>query len=257
MTEIRPVRRDEADDYLHLLCDVFGLDFNRAYSIFFTEPMFDLNRKWALFEGSQMVSILTTTPLVFGWGRAIGIAGVATRFERRGEGYASRLMQKVLSESEKQGEGPAMLFAKETTVYERNGFEPIDRVIRAPLHLVEEGLIPDSLLFGEVRELYTKWSEGHPDRLVRDEYRWNYWRWHYRICTPYDTGYLCCEGSTFREGLFSQPGAGLPLPEHTEWFGTAFMADQVEIPLHDPVVELYLMGRGVPGIPQMFMTDQF
>jgi hypothetical protein len=35
------------------------------------------------------------------------------------------------------------------------------------------------------------------------------------------------------------------------------MADQLEIPLHDPVVELYLMGHNVPGIPQLFMTDQF
>jgi hypothetical protein len=35
------------------------------------------------------------------------------------------------------------------------------------------------------------------------------------------------------------------------------MADQLELPLENPTVDLYLMGRNVPGIPQMFMTDQF
>jgi hypothetical protein len=34
------------------------------------------------------------------------------------------------------------------------------------------------------------------------------------------------------------------------------MADQLEIPLENPEVELYLMVQNVPGIPQMFMIDQ-
>jgi len=35
------------------------------------------------------------------------------------------------------------------------------------------------------------------------------------------------------------------------------MADQFEIPIGHPEVDLYLMGQNIPGIPQMFMTDQF
>ena len=76
MTEIRPIRLDETDTFLQILCDVFGLDFFRAQGLFKEEPLFDLSRKWALFEGDEMVSILTTTPLIFGWGREIGRAHV-------------------------------------------------------------------------------------------------------------------------------------------------------------------------------------
>ena len=87
MTEIRPVRPDEAEAFLELLCDVFSLDLNRAYDVFFSEPLFDLDRKWALFEGREMVSILTTTPLIFGWGRAA--MAVASAAGRRWEGSSS------------------------------------------------------------------------------------------------------------------------------------------------------------------------
>ena len=257
MTDIRPIREEEGEDFLRLMCDAFGLDFNRAYDVFFSEPLFDLNRKWALFEGREMVSILTTSPLIFGWGRAFGIAGVATRVARQGEGHGSKLLQKVIKESERQGEGGALLFARDLRFYERNGFEPLDRVIRAQVNTDMGDELPDSFEFETVEAMYNKWSEGHPDRLRRDAKRWNYWRWHYRICTPFQSGYICFEPNVLREPLYDTPVSILPLPPGTEWFGTTFMADQFEIPLLNPEVDLYLMGHNIPGIPQMFMTDQF
>lgn len=257
MTEIRTIRENEGEAFLRLMCDTFGLDFNRAYDVFFTEPMFDLDRKWALFEGREMVSILTTTPLSFGWGNAFGIAGVATQKERQGEGLASKLLEKVLKDSGKRGEGSALLFARDTRVYDRNGFEPLDRVIRAQIKTKSEGDLPDCLEFEAVQSIYNAWSQEHPDRLRRDERRWGYWQWHYRICTPFEGGYLCYEPNVLREHLFSDPVDRIALPPGTEWFGTTFMADQFEIPIENPEVELYLMGYNVPGIPQMFMTDQF
>jgi GNAT superfamily N-acetyltransferase len=257
MIDIRPIHDRESEAFLRLMCEVFGLDFNRAYDVFYTEPLFDINRKWALFEGREMVSILTTSPLIFGWGRAIGIAGVATRKERQGEGHASTLLQKVMKESARNGETGSLLFARELSLYERNGFEALDRVIRAPIKTEMEEGFPDSFEFETVVEKYDKWSQAHPDRLRRDEKRWDYWRWHYRICTPFQSGYLSIEPGLLREPIYESPVDSLPLPPGTDWFGTTFMADQLEIPLHDPVVELYLMGHNVPGIPQLFMTDQF
>jgi GNAT superfamily N-acetyltransferase len=257
MTEIRTIREDEGETFLRLMCDAFGLDFNRAYDVFFSEPLFDLSRKWALFEGREMVSILTTSPLIFGWGDAFGIAGVATREDRQGEGHATLLLQKVIKESERRGESGALLFARDLRFYERNGFEPLDRVIRAPVKTFLETDLPDCFDFETVEGKYNAWSEAHPDRLRRDTKRWNYWRWHYRICTPFQSGYICFEPNVLREPIYDTPVDCLPLPPGTEWFGTAFMADQLEIPLENPEVDLYLMGRNVPGIPQMFMTDQF
>ncbi len=257
MTEIRTIRAEEGEDFLQLMCDVFGLDFNRAYDVFFSEPLFELDRKWALFEGQEMVSILTTSPLQFGWGKAFGVAGVATRVVRQGEGHASKLLQRVIKESERRGETGALLFAKDLNLYERNGFEPLDRIIRAPLktQMSDEDL--DTFEFDTVERMYNLWSEAHTDRLRRDERRWNYWRWHYRICTTFQSGYLCFVPNVLREAIYDSPIGELPLPPGTEWFGSAFMADQFEIPLENPEVELILMGHKIPGIPQMFMTDQF
>ena len=257
MTEIRPIHEGEGEAFLRLMCSAFGLDFNRAYDVFFTEPFFDLSRKWALFEGREMVSILTTSPLEFGWGKAFGIAGVATAIDRQGEGHASKLLQKVIKESEHRGEGASLLFARDLRFYERNGYEPLDRVIRAPVNTEMEDELPDCFDFDVVQAKYDAWSQAHPDRLRRDERRWNYWKWHYRICTPFQSGYLCFEPNVLREHLFETPTDCLPLPSGTEWFGTTFMADQFEIPIGHPEVDLYLMGQNIPGIPQMFMTDQF
>jgi GNAT superfamily N-acetyltransferase len=256
--EIRTIREDECDAFLDLLCEVFELDTHRAHEIFFSEPYFDIDRKWALFEGQQMESILTVTPVGFGWGQAVGIAGVATRKSRRREGLASQLLRRVLKEYERRGQPSSMLFARELGLYESVGFEPIDRVIRAPLQLSPMPMdAEDPMPLSAVREIYDRWAGEHPDRLRRDELRWRYWAWQYRACTPFQSGYLCNELSMLREAIYSDSEKSLPLPTGCDWFGTTFMADQLEIPLTNPVVDLYLMGRNVPGIPQMFMTDQF
>ena len=257
MTEIRPIRLEETDTFLQILCDVFGLDFYRAQGLFKEEPMFDLNRKWALFEGGQMVSILTTTPLTFGWGRAVGIAGVATKPERQREGLARKLLSKVLVESEKAGEGPALLFAADTRLYEAAGFEGIDRVVRGPIVSLPLEISLETIGFDELQLKYNLWSHGHEDRLRRDSQRWNYWKWQFRECFSHKTGYLCLENGQIREILLSEPEKKLPVEFGTEWLGLSSMTDQLEIPLGAISVPMYLMGYNFPGIPQLFMTDQF
>ncbi len=122
MIEIRPIRDHEANPFLELICEIFELDVDRAQGIFFNEPLFDLSRKWALFEGGQMASVLTTVPLKFGWGTAIGIAGVATKLARRRLGLAETLLNHVLKDSEHREERVALLFAKEIGLYEKVWF---------------------------------------------------------------------------------------------------------------------------------------
>ncbi len=257
MTEIRTIRADEAEGFLRLLCGVFDLDYQRAHSVFFSEPLFDLDRKWALFEDGVITSILTTTGLEFGWGRAIGIAGVATRPERRSLGYATRLLEHVMGVASQRGETGALLFAREPSLYEKLGFKVVDLVVRGHLGAQEDEGIPDSLTYHDVRAIYTRWAEADAARLRRDEKRWNYWKWHYRVCSPYGSGYLCVEGSVLREAILDAPSHNLPLPAGAEWFGLATMAKRLGITLTDSKFELYLMGRSIPMQPQMFMTDQF
>src|SRR5438477_1449685 len=133
MSDIRPIQSGEAEEFLRLLCSVFGLDYRRAFDVFFQEPLFDINRKWASFESGKIVCTLTTVPLIFGDGPAIGIAGVATEPENRGRNLATELLKESLRHSDSIGEGRALLFASCERLYERCGFKPLDQVISQPL----------------------------------------------------------------------------------------------------------------------------
>ena len=255
--ETRPIRAAEAETFLHLLCNVFDLDYNRAHRIFFTEPMFDLSRKWALFDGGEMVSILTTVPLDFGWGRAIGIAGVATIVERQNQGYAGRLLSAVLNAAEGEGEKGALLFARDPKLYSKIGFEIIDEVVKGEILSAPEQEPFALMEFHQVQTLYDHWSLQDPNRLRRDEKRWGYWRWNLRVCTAFEDGYICTEAGVVRECVKTTQPRAWPLPPGAEWRGLASMAKHVGIPLKSQDRDLHLMARNVPGLPQMFMTDQF
>jgi N-acetylglutamate synthase-like GNAT family acetyltransferase len=257
MIQVRPIHEAEAPQFLQLLCDVFELDYSRASGIFFQEPMFDLRRKWALFDDREMLSILTTVPLDFGWGPAIGIAGVATKVSRQREGLAGRLLDVVLEISAEQGEEAAWLFARETGLYAKHGFQVVDEVVRSPVTCEVDDRLTDMLTFEEIQETYNSWANQDPSRLKRDERRWRFWKWNLRVCTAFQGGYVCHEGKLIRELV--APSRRMPwrLPSDAEWVGLRSMAQGLDLNLRSPEPELHLMGRNAPGTPQMFMTDQF
>ena len=257
MREIRPIREQEADAFLGLLCSVFGLDFNRASHVFFHEPYFDLGRKWGLFEGRELLSILTTTPMTFGWGNAIGIAGVATRADARREGLASLLLERVLREAERNRENAAFLFANHPDVYEKAGFSVVDHVVRAPI-LAAAGYHEDPYLpEDDIRRIYETWSNAHPNRLRRDSRRWKLWQFNMRRGVPLLGGYAVAEGGMMRECVVRDLASPWPVERGAEWFGLATMASTMGVPLGPAKQELLVMARTVPQAPQMFMTDQF
>jgi len=240
-----------------LLCEAFDLDFTRAKGVFFREPMFEVERKWAYFRAGRMESILTTVPLRFGWGRAIGIAGVATRHASRGQGFASELLRETLRCAEEAGEGSALLFARQTELYQSVGFEVLDEVIRAPVMSNHEPDVPPVLSVDEVVTHYNRWASQNPHRLQRDERRWDYWKWNLRVCSPFSAGYICIEGNLLRECIAYQPPKDWALHPSTEWIGLRSMAKSIGVPIGPAQSELFLMGRAFEQVPQMFMTDQF
>lgn len=255
MTEVRSIRNEEATEFLGLLCEVFELDFQRASTVFTKEPFFDLDRKIALFQAERMVSVLTTVPLQFGWGRAIGIAGVATLFPFRGQGLAEHLLREVLLRAEASGEGVAYLFAKRTDVYERVGFKAIDAVVRGPLQGLGPHLEPVELPFDEVQRRYEAWANQDPRRLRRDDLRWRFWTWNLRLAEPFGEGYLVNEANTIREVI---PGPRhWPVSPLDEWLGLRSMAKLLGAPLLEERFEAHLMAYGTDDSPQMFLTDQF
>ena len=257
MIEIRRIVASEAEEFLGLLCGVFHLDISRARPVFYDTVLFDLSRKWALFEDGRLVSILTTTGLSFGWGKCVGIAGVATREGQQGRGFGQRLLEHVLEVAESEGEGPAMLFAHQETLYRRVGFVLTDEVIRGPISTVK--MSPDQTPFSnsEVQHMYKTWSEGSPDRLVRTHDRWRYWGLACRICEPFLDGYACVEPGLIREAVSFGKADKWPVPSGSEWYGLRSVTSACSVPVKRPEVELLFMTRGVPRQPQMFMTDQF
>ncbi|MES1227576.1 MAG: GNAT family N-acetyltransferase, partial [Armatimonadota bacterium] len=156
MITCRPIRPDEADTYLSLLCEVFDLDQSRAGQVFYSEPFYDLARKWALFDSGHMTSILSMTPLTFGWGDAVGIAGVATLPSARGKGFGQRLLESALAGSEERS---ALLFAYRPTLYARVGFEVIDEVISGEISSFPHFDEVEPVEVAEVKQMYTRWSE--------------------------------------------------------------------------------------------------
>lgn len=256
-TVIRPIQKAEAAAFLNLLCEVFKLDYGRAENIFYSEPFFELERKWALFEDDHMRSILTTVPIEFGDGPAFGIAGVATLPTHQGRGLAGRLLEAVLNHSREAGEPRALLFAHETGVYERCGFRVLDHVIRAPLQPNLAFDDPELLPFDNVERLYTAWSSRDPRRLRRDERRWNFWKWNLRMCSQVPGGYVCQEGDVVRECIFDAPLKRWPMTSSAEWYGLQSMAEELQLPLGPAKKELIYMGFGFETVPRMFMTDQF
>ena len=254
---VRRIDPEESELFLKLLCGVFGLDHSRAQGIFYNEPMFDIQRKWALFDGGTMISILTTVPLSFGFGRGIGIAGVATDPLFQGQGYARRLLEAVLEDAQRQGEPSALLFARDKGLYARAGFEELDQVIRGEIIDSVDDEVGPVLSFEQVRAMYQDWSDAHPARLHRDDRRWKYWRWTLRMCAPLEGGYACVEGNIVRECVTDVPQQEWPVGKKAEWFGTTTLAKSLGLRLRSTEFDLYLMGYNVPMQPQMFMTDQF
>jgi GNAT superfamily N-acetyltransferase len=257
MRDIRPIKESEAPTFLHVLCDVFELDYSRAERVFFSEPLFDLNRKWALFDGKDMISILTTVPLEFGWGNAIGIAGVATLSERRREGLGACLLERVLKESKKNQEGVAYLFAHDPRLYERIGFSIADEVIRGKIDEKTNDHHAPILGYEEVRSIYDQWALGHADRLRRNERRWKYWLWNLRVCTAVSDGYVCIEGGVVRECVANTIPERWGIGNQIEWFGLKSMAEFSGLTVKEPLFDTYLMRYGSDQCPQMFLTDQF
>lgn len=233
------------------------LDISRARPVFYDPVLFEPNRKWAVFEDGRMCSILTTTGLTFGWGRCIGIAGVATHPEKQGRGFAQRLMETVLDVAAKDGEGRAMLFAHQQTLYKRLGFVLNDDVIRAKIQARGAPKECDQLAIDVIHEQYKKWSDLDENRLVRTPDRWRYWGLSCRACEPFLGGYACLELGMIREAVTWETDSKWPVHMSTEWYGLRSVARDCGVPIKRPSVELLFMTRGITGQPQMFMTDQF
>lgn len=258
MITCRPILGTEAEAYLKLLCRVFELDFDRAQGVFFSEPLFEIERKWALFEDDVIKCVLSTVPLEFGWGRAYGVAGVATEVTEQGRGLASTLLKAVHASARQRGEGVGMLFAQKPTVYERVGYRTVDHVIEGELNVAIDPKVGDELVpTTDVRAIYHAWSHAEPHRLRRDAKRWSYWQWYLRMCVAWQGGYVCMEGNMVREWLGQEGAFPQALIQPAKFVGLESMAQRYGVPVANPKRTMELMAWDLEHPVEFFMTDQF
>jgi len=256
MIETRIVTLEEETEFLRILCDVFELDFSRASTIFFSEPLHDIRQNWGLFQNGRLQSILTMTPLRFGFGPAQGISGVATLPEFRHQGNGHTLLRASMEANEAQGCSVFMLFAHRLDLYAEMGFAHLDDVIRAPLVTTRYEVLEFASTV-RVKDHYDRWANARPDRLIRDETRWDFWKWTPRCCEEFAGGYLCSEASLVREAVVPEPALAWPVPPGAEWLGLRSVTEAENVPIGPSRHDLYYMVRGIDTPPQMFMTDQF
>lgn len=254
--ECRPVHASEMEAFVALMCRAFKLEAARTRGALENDPLHDLNRKWALFVGEKMCSILTLVPLEFGWGRAFGIAGVATDPADQRQGYAKKLMLTALDSPLFAG-SPAFLFAENPLIYGSIGFDIVDQIIEGDLAASGEPAVRELLTHDEVALIYDSWALGDLNRLRRDEARWQLWRWNLRLCTRWGDGYLCHEDPHVREFSLIPSRERFPVASGTSWIGLKSMTERYQIPIELIGPQMSLMARGVTKAPEMFMTDQF
>ena len=184
--EISAVRPDELESLLALICEVFGLPYEPAREIFYGDPYLNLENKRVLRVGGRIVSCLSIADREVWLGskkvRVGGIAGVATRPEERGKGYASLLISDTLDFLKAQGYALSALIPYSSHFYRRLGYEICGNACR---YITSPSFLPSSREIQNVRparsndasaleRCYDTWSWRNSFFGIRDEQRWQY-----------------------------------------------------------------------------------
>ncbi|HLK55389.1 MAG TPA: GNAT family N-acetyltransferase [Chthonomonadaceae bacterium] len=209
--EAGPVREDELDTMLEIMCEAFEMPYAAARTIFYADPYFSLPNKRVLRVGGRVVSCLTLIEAQCWIGKSIvpmlGIAGVATLKVRRGRGYAGRLLEATLQDLRQQGCAFTALIPFSFRYYRKFGWELAGlayRVRVAPVQLRPSAearrVRPATDADVEpLRLLYARLTERRTFHCLRDAPRWRYILEHVKQSVVYEDnqgqiqGYLLSE----------------------------------------------------------------
>ncbi len=208
--DIGPVRADEADSMLRVMCAAFELPFEVARPIFYADPYFDLNAKRVLRVDGHIVSCLTLSETLCrvgeGYAPIVGIAGLATLPAFQNQGYAARLLHSTVETLRERNAPLVGLYPFESEYYTRLGWETAtleSRWTAAPSALPA---YPEAsnVIRAELEDmqaaarLYAEHPGTHCLSAARDLKRWQYLfdrmgeKFVYRQQNVV-TGYLFCE----------------------------------------------------------------
>jgi predicted acetyltransferase len=209
--EVGAVRPEELDTMLAIMCEGFGLPFDAARDIFYSDPYFEIENKRLLRLGGRIVSCLTIvdTTCWIGEGevRLAGIAGVATPPELRRRGYAGRLLMETLHTLDTRGFALSALFPFSYAYYRKFGWELAGfacRCLTASAYLPaypEAQHVrlarPDDV--PQLERLYNATSRGQALHCLRDAKRWLYLLDHVKQPLVYSPDKQTVEGYLLHE----------------------------------------------------------
>ena len=193
-------RPEELDTILRLLCDAFALPYDAAHGIFHSDPYFALENKRVLRVEGQVVSCLSLIERECWIGRAVvplaGIAGVVTRPDERGKGYATRLLTDTLTTLRERGYPLCGLVPSDAGFYRRLGWENAAfsyRYLTAPQNLPAypearcvRPMRPEDL--PRIENSYALYSHYKSLHCVRDAKRWRFIYDHVKLRAVADFG---------------------------------------------------------------------
>lgn len=184
--EIGPIRPEELDRMLELMCDAFEMPYEAARPIFYADPYFDITKKWGLRVEGALVSCLTFVEVETWVGERtlplVGVAGVATQKERRNRGYAGALLQEALRHLRRNRVGLCALVPAASAYYEKFGWAIAGTAQQVRLSRKALPHTPKTGSVEAVQEkdiphlcaLYDACTRGKTLRLLRDEKRWRH-----------------------------------------------------------------------------------
>lgn len=124
--QIRAATIGETEQFLEIFSAAFRLDRDAARPLFYRDPFFDLKLKRVCLVDGVIVSCLTVVPCRLRVGTGVvpmaGIAGVATRPDRRRRGYAGKLLEDTIRQSPDLGFPISGLFPADPDYYARFGW---------------------------------------------------------------------------------------------------------------------------------------
>ncbi len=183
--DIRPVTRDEFDDYRQLFARSFFMTQERADSFAYLEKDMDLSRTRVLFHNKRMMSLVQIIPFQV-WFNDIkipmgGLATLLTSPENRRQGYTRKMLEYSLKDMKENGFAISVLYARLLDLYRRFGWEVASKFEYYsfhPDHLAEMPDIKGEIIpFDEkqielVNAVYDKFAKTKTCMVMRDEKHW-------------------------------------------------------------------------------------
>lgn len=182
--QLRCAKPDELEEVLQVMCSAFGLSFEKAKKIFFSDPFLNHSNNLVLMTNGQVTSCLTLLPIEVMIGGSVvrigGIAGLATKPDQQRKGYAARLLKYALDVCKERDLPLVILEPSNIKYYLKLGWIETSRSVcygirgdlqlHEPVGMVVREIMPDDIL---MMDTIRSARMNHSLARIRDAVLWS------------------------------------------------------------------------------------